>query len=85
LYHGLRVTETDFIKSPERYLEELGDEPIHITRDGWELAVLARPGNTKKSRRLLHWAIFWPRELPEKASNIIADEENKLYFSSASI
>ncbi|MDR1578875.1 MAG: hypothetical protein LBS35_00840 [Synergistaceae bacterium] len=53
----MRVTEAEFVKRSARYLEELGNEPILITRGGQELAVLTRPSrtsvqNTKRVRLL---------------------------------
>jgi hypothetical protein len=40
------VSSVDFIKSPEHYLERVNAEPIHITRDGRDIAVLAKPSDT---------------------------------------
>jgi PIN domain nuclease of toxin-antitoxin system len=35
--------------------------------------------------QMLLWAMFWPELLPEKASQLIGDTGNTLYFSPASL
>ena len=38
----MRIADIDFIKSPAEYLEKLDLEPIHITKNGQEYAVLSK-------------------------------------------
>jgi hypothetical protein len=42
----MRVADIDFIKKTSEYLEQLNREPIFITRDGREYAVLSKPTET---------------------------------------
>jgi PIN domain nuclease of toxin-antitoxin system len=35
--------------------------------------------------QMLLWAVFWPELLPKKARQAIAGDENRLYFSPASL
>jgi hypothetical protein len=42
----MRVADIDFIKKPAEYLNQLNREPILITRDGQEYAVLSKPAET---------------------------------------
>jgi hypothetical protein len=42
----MRVADIDFIKQPAEYLNQLNREPILITRDGREYAVLSKPTET---------------------------------------
>jgi hypothetical protein len=47
------VADVDFINSAAQYIEKLADEPIHITRNGQDIAVLARPSKTSLTDRLV--------------------------------
>ena len=38
----MHIADVDFMKSPAEYLDKLNLEPIHITRDGQEYAVLSK-------------------------------------------
>ena len=42
----MRVADVEFIKSTAEYLDKLDMEPICITRDGQEYAVLSKPTKT---------------------------------------
>ncbi|MDR2180229.1 MAG: hypothetical protein LBP21_07960 [Synergistaceae bacterium] len=42
----MRVADVDFIKNPAEYLNQLSGEPIFITRDDREYAVLSKPTET---------------------------------------
>ena len=42
----MQVADVDFINEAARYLEKLTDEPIHITRNGRNYAVLAKQSET---------------------------------------
>ena len=42
----MHVADVDFIKNPAEYLGKLNFEPIHITRDGQEYAVLSKTTKT---------------------------------------
>ena len=42
----MRIADVEFIKSTAEYLDNLDMEPIHITRDGQEYAVLIKATKT---------------------------------------
>ena len=42
----MRIADIEFIKSPAEYLDKLGTEPIYITRDGQEYAVISKTAKT---------------------------------------
>ncbi|MDR1581390.1 MAG: hypothetical protein LBS35_13625 [Synergistaceae bacterium] len=42
----MRIADIDFIKKPDEYLNQLDREPILITRDGREYAVLSKSTET---------------------------------------
>ena len=43
---AMRIADIDFVKCPAEYLDKLNLEPIHITRNGQEYAILSKPGKT---------------------------------------
>jgi hypothetical protein len=47
------VSSVDFVKSPAIYLDKAGIEPVTITNDGREIAVLTKPNNTPVADSLL--------------------------------
>ena len=49
----MRVSNIDFIKSPAIYLDRAGTEPVTITREGREIAVLTKPNDTPITDSLL--------------------------------
>ena len=42
----MRVSASEFIKSPALYLEKTAFEPVYIIQDGQDIAVLAKPSKT---------------------------------------
>jgi hypothetical protein len=47
------VSSVDFVKSPALYLDKATVEPITITNDGREIAVLTKPSDTPVTDSLL--------------------------------
>jgi hypothetical protein len=44
--NAMRIADVDFIKNTAEYLDQLNGEPILITRDDREYAVLSKPAET---------------------------------------
>jgi hypothetical protein len=44
--NAMRVSDVDFIKNTAEYLDQLNREPILITRDDREYAILSKPTET---------------------------------------
>ena len=42
----MRVSASEFIKSPALYLEKIAIEPVYIIQDGQYIAILAKPSKT---------------------------------------
>ena len=49
----MQVASADFIKSPDFYLDKAGVEPVTITKEGREVAVLTKPRGTPVADSLL--------------------------------
>ena len=49
----MQVASADFIRSPALYLDKVGVEPVTITNEGREIAVLTKPRATPVSDSLL--------------------------------
>ncbi|MCL2182128.1 MAG: hypothetical protein FWB85_01485 [Chitinispirillia bacterium] len=49
----MKVASADFIKSPALYLGRVGTEPVTITEEGREVAVLTKPRGTPITDSLL--------------------------------
>ena len=49
----MQVAAVDFIKSPALYLEKVGLETVHITKEGRTIAVLEQPSGTPITDSLL--------------------------------
>jgi len=49
----MQVASVDFINSPAFYLDRVGVEPVTITKEGREVAVLTKPRDTPVADSLL--------------------------------